>query len=162
MHSPSRLSPKEEARLVLALLLLPLLNAAIIFLGTLTGIGLTRSGFFNPFDTAVSFALTGGLASVLVIVLVLIPSLLLMIRTGRRTSLARLVVSSLFIGNVPTVLGTLLATRTRPTQSAFPLIATIAIGSALGLMSAFALWHVGVRGTSLDQSKCSATTQNDF
>lgn len=157
MDDSERKALRDESRLVVAFLLLPVVNVSVAFVGALIIQWVFDLGWADPLDAAVAFTMAVGIAAVLVTGVCALPIVLAFIAWGP-VSFRQLVIAGAVLGNVPYALGTLLAfvnlgrgpLSPGPGQETFGIqrvMMAIALGSLMGVQSAATLWIVGIRGT---------------
>ena len=149
--SERRRNRRDDVRLTLAFLILPPINFVVVF----AGVWLLESGFGvfggEPVDLALSLASGVAVAAVLVTLGGVLPIVLARLSHGP-ISLRELVITGAALGNTPLVLLAVLILvnlRQNPLTGFRPygLISFIALGTALGALSAVIFWIVGLRGT---------------
>lgn len=150
---PSRrfISPRAEKRLFLGLLVQPVLAAALTYIAfpviDSTGRAL-YGGQGGDADAALSLALGVGFAAAVITIVAVFPTVVWVVKRIDVTFTQTVLFGALF-GNLPVVIGSLLAGSYGP--AGFVRAATL--GTVLGVIGAALFWVVSLRGQTFDHSE---------
>ena len=154
----------DRGRLLAALAVLPFVDALVAFLGfpVVWWLGNHRAGFIDHQAAAMSFAILTGLIGVLMTLCGALP-VVWSLSTRGPIALKQLLVAGLVLGNVPAAASLLfiipvtlghvangtMADHLLPVPELLAgSLRVLAIGSAMGMISAAAFWVLGVAGSS--------------
>lgn len=160
MNQPQTLTPAEENRLLLGLVVQPFVAAALAFalfpLVEYTGRLVYGGGrTVDPVEAATGFAIMAGVVASFVAGVVAYPSILWLLKRGPLTR-AQTMVGGVVLGNVPGALIVLVLATRHLSRGVTPNLENVAyggggalrivvLGSVLGLVCAAVFWWAGGR-----------------
>ena len=147
-----------------ALAVLPIVDAIVAFLGfpVVWWLGNHRAGFVYPQQAAAGFAVLAGVIGLFVTLCGALPVVWSLLKRGP-IALKQLLVAGIVLGNVPAAAsllfiipitvghvanGTMVDHLLPVPELLAGILRVLAIGSAMGMISAAAFWLVGVAGSS--------------
>lgn len=146
------ISPREEMRLFVGLLVQPFLAAALTYLAfpliDLTGRPLYGGRAGDSGDAAISLSLGVGFAAAVITIVVVAPAVVWLVKRVDIT-LGQAALFGVLFGNLPVVIGTLLAGSYGPAG----FLRASVIGTVLGVSGALLFWVVSIRGQTFGQSE---------
>jgi hypothetical protein len=143
--TPELLSPRAEMRLFVGLLLQPILAAALTYaafpLIDYTGRPLYGGRASDSADAALALSLGVGVVAALVTIVGVFPAVVWLVKRIDVT-FGRAILGGVLFGNLPVVIGTLLAGSYGPAG----FLRAAVMGTTLGICGAALFWVISIRG----------------